>query len=215
MHRDLKPENIYLNAENHAVIGDFSISYCSGQSSQIFSHVLVDNGNAILTPKFTPPEMLTDIRNAVNQPQYVTDLLHAEYRFSTDIWCLGVTLFSFTHGFAPFISDDIQTLYRQISEEPIANLLNPALSGPLQNLLLRLLERDPSKRITIPDIRKHAWVTSEGKDPMISTEANLRIRPFSPISVEDLENALQPVTKTFWNRLRAKIGGKYPLPKSK
>ncbi|WVW79855.1 hypothetical protein I302_101825 [Kwoniella bestiolae CBS 10118] len=43
----------------------------------------------------------------------------------------------------------------------------------LKDLMTRMLEKDPQKRIAMPEIREHNWVTEEGQEPMIETDTNL------------------------------------------
>jgi serine/threonine protein kinase len=163
---------------------------------------------------FTPPEMLSDDRQypsttvdpaqaiPEDAPRYMTDPLRLQYREHTDIWSLGVTLYCFVHGHTPFQATDLQTLYRKIREEPIPLLINPSLSGSLHHLLLRMMERDPSKRIHLKDIKSHPWTTRLGKDVMQSTEENCGVVN-EDVSEADVKDAVHPVTTKFWDRIRA------------
>lgn len=47
------------------------------------------------------------------------------------------------------------------------------LSDSLVDLLRRLLNKDPSKRATIPEIREHPWTTGDGEIHLIPQEENL------------------------------------------
>ncbi|WWD16832.1 hypothetical protein CI109_101264 [Kwoniella shandongensis] len=43
----------------------------------------------------------------------------------------------------------------------------------LQDLIKRMLRKDPQQRIEMSVIREHSWVTDNGDEPMIDTEENL------------------------------------------
>ncbi|WWD08737.1 hypothetical protein V865_006850 [Kwoniella europaea PYCC6329] len=45
--------------------------------------------------------------------------------------------------------------------------------SPLKDLVRRMLDKDPKKRIAMADIREHSWVTEHGQEPMIETDTNL------------------------------------------
>ena len=62
-----------------------------------------------------------------------------------------------------------------------------------------MLQKDPEKRITLPEIKVHPWVTKMGEWPMMSTEENC---VFEEVTEEEVENAFKPavmfVTKVCW-----------------
>jgi serine/threonine protein kinase len=136
------------------LIGDFGISqkFDEGENEGM---MLNKNGS----PSFTAPEACSSKSLQINGK-------------SLDVWSLGVTLYCFVHGNCPFeVNDDnIFELYRKITHDLV--IYNDDLSYDLKDLLGKMLEREPSKRITIPCIKEHSWTTLKGKDPMMSTEKN-------------------------------------------
>ncbi len=66
----------------------------------------------------------------------------------------------------------------------------------LRDLLDRLLEKDPSKRITLEDVKKHPWVTRGLQDaPAWLSETDPQHMPFVEISHADVEDALTGFSK--------------------
>jgi len=72
---------------------------------------------------------------------------------AVDIWALGVTLYSFVHGYCPFEDTNIINLCKKIEEDPV--VYSPNISEDLKDLLSKMLQKDPDKRITLPDIKEH------------------------------------------------------------
>ncbi|GAC96544.1 likely protein kinase [Pseudozyma hubeiensis SY62] len=66
----------------------------------------------------------------------------------------------------------------------------------LRDLLDRLLEKDPAKRITLEDVKKHPWVTRGLQDaPAWLSETDPQHMPFVEISHADVEDALTGFSK--------------------
>jgi serine/threonine protein kinase len=80
-----------------------------------------------------------------------------------DIWSMGVTLYCMVFGVCPFWpghSNDIINLQERIIHQKLSFPDEPEISPELKDLLTQLLEKDPSRRITVPKIRDHPWVLS-------------------------------------------------------
>lgn len=75
-----------------------------------------------------------------------------------DIYCIGALLYELVVGFPPHFNQDHNQIYKGIvNNEPEYTEHN--LSGVLENLLKRLLEKDPNHRFqSIRDVMKHAWL---------------------------------------------------------
>jgi [calcium/calmodulin-dependent protein kinase] kinase len=90
--------------------------------------------------------------------------------FKVDIWAVGVMLFIFLFGRLPFTSESTRELFDAITR---ADVVLPAaeesnrevpLSPEGQDLLLRLLEKDPEQRITIAEALRHQWLAQDEDD---------------------------------------------------
>lgn len=132
IHRDVKPANILVAAaDGAAVLIDFGIARSPTDSSL--------TGTAIVgTIEYLSPERLEPGAKA-----------HAP----ADIWALGVTLFYALEGYSPFHRFDWQdTLAIQVAitrETP-----SVTRHGPLADITLRMLEKNPAKRVRAAEIRQ-------------------------------------------------------------
>jgi [calcium/calmodulin-dependent protein kinase] kinase len=90
------------------------------------------------SPAFMPPELCV--------PKHG----HVSGR-AADIWSMGVTLYCLIFGRIPFEKFGMLELYQSIREDSVE--FEVPVSDDLRDILLRLLEKDPEKRITIEQLR--------------------------------------------------------------
>lgn len=172
IHRDIKPANLLLGDDDHVQIADLGVcNEFDGSDARLNS--------TAGTPAFTAPEALDP---------------NAKY-FSgkaLDLWSLGCTLYAFVFGKLPFYDESVLTLYNMIKTEPVKFPCQPEISKPLQDLLVRLLEKDPSSRITLADIKVHDWVTRNGTAPLPSEEENCQL---VEVSEEEVQQVVKSIPK--------------------
>ena len=140
-HRDIKPENILLN-ESHTQIKfiDFGLSNYCNQNELLHS--------SCGSPCYASPEMLSG---------------RAYRGVTTDLWSAGIVLYSMLIGALPFDDQELHKLYEQIK---IGKFYIPStLSLEAIDLLKRILEVDPKKRINIEGVKNHKWFKME-ENPM-------------------------------------------------
>lgn len=118
---------------------------------------------------------------------------------AADVWSLGITLYCLLHGRPPFEDENIVTLSQRIISEEIT--YHDYLSPLLKELLVMMLKKNPSDRISIPEIKVHPWVSRRGAEPMLSTEENCI---YEEITEEELENAFSP-SVTFVTKIMDKL----------
>ncbi|KAI4304419.1 hypothetical protein MLD38_039933 [Melastoma candidum] len=134
-HRDLKPENLLLDANGDLKVSDFGLSAMSDQ---------IKEGNVFHTfcgtPAYVAPEVLA--KKGYDAAK-------------VDIWSCGVVLFVLMAGYLPFHDQNIMAMYRKIYK---GEFRCPRWFSPeLTKLLTRILDTNPSTRITIPEIIENRW----------------------------------------------------------
>ncbi|HEY9228791.1 MAG TPA: protein kinase [Gemmatimonadaceae bacterium] len=126
VHRDIKPENILLNEAGTAVVADFGIARAMQLSAEAAR--MTATGVTLGTPAYMAPE------------QVVADPA-LDHR--ADLYALGLVAYEMLAGRHPFAGRSPQAmLSAHVMADP------PRLDGPppLAALVMRLLEKEPSRR---------------------------------------------------------------------
>jgi len=90
------------------------------------------------SPAFLPPELCVTKHGDVSGR-------------AADIWAMGVSLYCLRFGRIPFERSGVLELYDAIKSDEIC--IDPPEDPAFCDLLHRLLEKDPKKRITMDEIR--------------------------------------------------------------
>ncbi|MET9532755.1 protein kinase [Streptomyces sp. NPDC006649] len=154
VHRDLKPDNILL-AGTRTVITDFGIA-----RPLVGATTLTPRGALIGTPAFMAPEQIEG----------------REVTAASDLWSLGVTLYTAVEGSRPFEGETITELCLAILTRPMPT---PRNAGPLTPLLETLLAKDPAAR-----------ATAQSAEQMLERIGRVAVTPSTP------ELAPEPSTGT-------------------
>ena len=145
-HRDVKPANIIRTPEGSARLVDFGIARIGGM------HTLTPTSKILGTPEFMAPELFKN--RAPSQ--------------RTDLWALGATLYYALEGHSPFAQPNIHaTIGALLGDDPPPP---PSRPGPLADLLLRMLRKQPQARpeaIAVGDeLRKIAGAGAPARRPV-------------------------------------------------
>ena len=107
-----------------------------------------------------------------------------------DIWAMGITLYCFVYGKPPFLTSNILELHEMIINDPVPFPEEQKVDPDVKDLLTNILEKDPKKRYTMDEIRKHKWVTKNGTAELMSKEENCQI---VEVDEQEVKNAVRTI----------------------
>ncbi|MER6525013.1 serine/threonine-protein kinase [Streptomyces sp. NPDC001508] len=144
LHRDVKPGNVLLGSEGRVVLTDFGIATVEGSSA------LTMTGEMVGSPEFLAPERAL---GRTPGPE-------------SDLWSLGVLLYTAVEGVSPFRRDTpLSTLRAVVDEEA------PAMrrAGPLAPVVEGLLRKDPAERLPADLVGQRLRLVAAGGAPRPGT----------------------------------------------
>ncbi|XP_056593699.1 serine/threonine-protein kinase 17A [Triplophysa dalaica] len=161
VHLDLKPQNILLTSGSplgDIKIVDFGLSRLVSNSQEI--------REIMGTPEYVAPEVL-------NYEPITT---------ATDMWSIGVLTYVMLTGISPFLGDDKQETFLNISqinisytEEELEHLDRAAI-----HFIKSLLIKEPENRFTAEDCIKHPWLQVKKEEVKEESTSESISEPVSP-----------------------------------
>ena len=130
IHRDIKPENIMVRPDDYVKVLDFGLVKLSENETRTMNDFAkTAKGIIIGTPAYMSPGQVTGD--------------NVDYR--TDLWSVGVVLYELLTGRNPYKKETRQATFQSImlDEPPLASTLNAEVSGELDRILFKALEKDP------------------------------------------------------------------------
>jgi len=173
LHRDIKPDNLLLTSNDVLKIVDFGVSEIFERNTPMVT------AKTAGSPAFVPPELCVPGHGDIDGP-------------AADVWSMGVTLYCLVFGRLPFNHGGIIELYESIKNDEayIPDIVDPLLA----DLLKKILDKNPARRIKICNMRDHPWVTREGEDILLPVEENTA--DFITATEEEMASA---ITKSIHN----------------
>ncbi|XP_034687435.1 calcium-dependent protein kinase 8-like isoform X2 [Vitis riparia] len=156
MHRDLKPENfLFANKKEAAPLKtiDFGLS--------------VD---------FKHGERFSEI---VGSPYYMApEVLKHNYGPEIDIWSAGVILYILLCGIPPFWAETEQGVAQAIIRAVVDFKRDPwpKVSDKAKELVKKMLDPDPKKRLTAQEVLDHPWLQDAKSVPNVSLGESVKAR---------------------------------------
>ncbi|KAH7158111.1 hypothetical protein B0J13DRAFT_650909 [Dactylonectria estremocensis] len=179
-HRDLKPENILISADLQIKIADFGMAALH----QTDTHQLA---TACGSPHYAAPELLKN-------RQYRGD--------RADIWSLGVILYAMLSATLPFDDPDLRVMMSRTKRGQYQ--MPDFLSPEAEDLIRRMLQVNPDRRITLKEIWRHPVVQKYGYlDNLGDTNGQppdtRKGFQYTPVLLEDLDSQLLRQLRSMWH----------------
>uniref|UniRef100_A0A251UE45 non-specific serine/threonine protein kinase n=1 Tax=Helianthus annuus TaxID=4232 RepID=A0A251UE45_HELAN len=170
MHRDLKPENFLLmNDKEDAVLK------------------AIDFGLSVF---FKPGESFHHI---VGSPYYVApEVLEKNYGPEVDVWSVGVIVYILLCGVPPFWAgassvtpwQTQEEIFEQVQHGDLDLSSSPwlSISDGAKDLVRRMLDRDPKRRLTAHEVLSHPWIEVNDVAPHKPLDSPSRMKQFSSMN---------------------------------
>eukprot|EP00970_Alexandrium_tamarense_P013440 scaffold3401_cov277-Alexandrium_tamarense.AAC.1 len=146
VHRDIKPENILFETKDE----DSPIK-------------IIDFG---LARKHHADRGESPMKTIVGTPYYIApDVLRKSYGKACDLWSVGVIAYILLAGYPPFNSagggnkEVYAAVQRGMYYFPSADWKHVSLEA--KDFIRRLLQKDPSKRMTVEQALRHPWLMNQ------------------------------------------------------
>ncbi|KAB1212092.1 Calcium-dependent protein kinase 11 [Morella rubra] len=164
MHRDLKPENFLFDSPSDDAklkATDFGLS--------VF---------------YKPGESFHEV---VGSPYYVApEVLKKYYGPEADVWSAGVILYILLSGVPPFWAETEAGIFRQILQGKLdfESAPWPSISESAKDLIRKMLERDPRRRISAHEVVCHPWIVDDtvAPDKPLDSAVLSRLKQFSAMN---------------------------------
>eukprot|EP00347_Sterkiella_histriomuscorum_P016119 403354418 len=156
-HRDLKPENLLLDEHNNIKLIDFGLSNSMKDSQSLKT--------ACGSPNYAAPEIISG---------------RSYGGVEVDVWSMGVILYAMVCGTLPFDDDSMSQLFNKIKEGKY--YMPNYISADVKDLINRMLQPNPIKRITMTEIKHHPWYIQD-LPPYLSNISQIAQNP-QPVDEE-------------------------------
>lgn len=173
VHRDIKLDNLLLTIDGQVKICDFGVS-----------------------KQTKPGEVMTE---RCGTPAYIAPEVLQEKGYSgckSDLWSAGVVLYAMLYGSVPFKANNMAELQDQIRAGDYK--LKDTVPAPARDLISKILEIDPKKRLSSAQILSHPWML-DAKDSVelfTGAEKNYMLDKLKSFTIEDTSDNL-PSDKLF------------------
>ena len=132
-HRDIKLENMLFDENGDAKLTDF------GLSKSFEGNITFDK--AVGSALYSAPEVFT------GKP-YIGK--------NADLWSMGVCLYVMVCGEYPFKGDELDDFLKSLFNDNFD--VPDSVSPEYKDLIYRILEKDPNKRLNVEQIKRHNWL---------------------------------------------------------
>lgn len=156
MHRDLKPENFLF-----------------GNEKETAPLKAIDFGLSVF---FKPDEKFNEI---VGSPYYMApEVLKRNYGPQIDVWSAGVILYILLCGVPPFWAETETGVAQAIIRAKIDFKRDPwpKVSDNAKDLVKKMLNPDPTSRLTAQQVLDHPWLQNIKKAPNVPLGESVRAR---------------------------------------
>ena len=165
LHRDMKPENILISKKEIDLLSDeeyFWIQIIDFGTAKIFEH---DKNE----------------KSIVGSAYYIApEVLNQDYNEKCDTWSVGVILYMFLVGRAPFDGKTNEEIINSIKTKTLDEKNEKLLqrSPEVRDLIKGLLDKDTNKRLSAKEALNHEWFKKFNGRKLFGNFTEEEIQPY-------------------------------------
>ncbi|KAE9047458.1 hypothetical protein PR003_g1105 [Phytophthora rubi] len=154
VHRDIKPANILMNRH-----GEFKVRRSTIEASALSDILFMKVADFGLAGTLAKSNSFFSEFTGTMMYMAPERIAGAQYTCVSDVWSLGITLFSLATGSYPFTVDDgffgLEEAICHDTLPPMPNRFSPVC----RDFIKRTLNRDPSRRLTSDEALTHPFIS--------------------------------------------------------
>jgi predicted ATPase len=179
VHRDVKPENLMVRADGYVKVLDFGLAHVEDDAARDLS---------TRTNQDTAPGTVLGTTSYMSPEAASAGIVGS----AADVFALGVVLYEMAAGRRPFVAaTPVGVLAAILAEEPVPLArLNPAVPAVLDELVQRMLAKEPGRRPSAQEIGD-LLTELQGRDALNAVPAALSTAARNTVGRESERDALR------------------------
>lgn len=162
--RELSSGNVYLTSNGYIKI--FEIS----QAKANIPHYTSGTKSVCGLPEYRGPDMIKTEKSDVKDNE-------VSYGKAVDVWSMGILLYEMLYGQVPFSDMNKDMVHKKIIFNSPDFRDNVPISAEAQDLILKILEKNKTQRIRLPQIKEHQFFKGVDFDMIYQMKAKPMIIP--------------------------------------
>ncbi|CAG7871107.1 unnamed protein product [Brassica rapa] len=202
IYRDLKPENVLIQGNGDISLTDFDLSCLTSCRPQLLIPSIDEKKKKKQQKSQQSPVFMAEPMRASNSfvgteeyiaPEIITGAGHTS---AVDWWALGILMYEMLYGYTPFRGKTRQKTFANVLQKDLKFPASIPASLQVKQLIFRLLQRDPKKRLGClegaNEVKNHSFFKGINWALIRCTTPPELETPIFPGEAENGENVVDP-----------------------